>query len=272
MFHRSLAFSLATSVLLAGCGSQTGAMLTSGAATAAIATQGLAPSVGIARSASEATVQVVPGNTQLSASALQTTVHMVGETEMTDDEIADDADAIGFNVLSTAASERGFVRRTASGWALETTTGIFKKTKVNFVLSGTAGVLAKIAAQENKKSKLTGTLDDAGKTLDVSTVSSALDFGKLTNWFTKGKFNGIVKDAFTREPVGTALVQATSSSGGFVFTATTSPLGEFAIKGLEPGDYTLSVSKAGYQAKTSDVYSLKARKKVQVGIELAATP
>lgn len=268
MFRSTVALSTLVVLTLAGCGATPTATL--GAASVAKTNALVSANTSRVVSNNAAGVQapsvtVTAGTT---VSRQHSTMTVLGTDEMSDAELADDAESLGYSLMSTATAKTGFVRRTASGWALETTTGVFTKTTTDYALTGTSGVIAQISARENDKTKVTGTLDDAGTSIDVSTVSAAMDLGVLTNWLTKGKFDGIVKDQLTRLPIAGAQVQAVAQTGGFVFTATTEPSGEFAIKCLEPGTYTLSITKDGYTASPASAEALKARKKVHLGFDL----
>lgn len=269
MSRHSFTAALVLALALSGCGTSGPAALASVRTTVPQASLQTASAI-VAPGTSRATVTVQPGTAPERQHTALSTVTVMSTETMTDSELQDDAESLGFSIMSTATSKRGFVRRTAGGWALETTTGVFKKTTVDYTLTGTAGALAQVAARENKKTKITGTLDDAGTSIAVSTVASAMDLGVLTNWFTKGKFDGVVKDRTSRLPIAGATITATAASGGFQFTDTTTPLGEFAIKCLEPGTYTISITKGGYVAAADLTQALKARKKVDLAFDLDA--
>jgi uncharacterized surface anchored protein len=65
---------------------------------------------------------------------------------------------------------------------------------------------------------------------------------------TTGGISGIITDASTGEPLAGAHLQISSSSQAA--TATTDSHGHYIVLSLPPDDYTVTVSKAGYDPKS----------------------
>jgi hypothetical protein len=178
---------------------------------------------------------------------------------LSDSELQADA-GIGYSVqailptttpIGTAFEKTGTLRQSGSGFEFDVTAGsgflgLFHKTSTTYALTGPSAILAKLSTDANKKVEITGMLN--GTTVTALEVEKALSFDFLSNWLTKGKIKGQIRDA-AGSPISGATVEATDNNG-FEFTAVTENDGDFAIKNLTPGAYTLNISKAGYNAAT----------------------
>ena len=71
---------------------------------------------------------------------------------------------------------------------------------------------------------------------------------------TASSIRGVVVDA--SGPLAEATVEAVGKESGFRFTAKSGPDGSFALAGLAPGVYTITVSSPAYAAQSQDVQVL----------------
>lgn len=267
MFRNTAAVSLVVALALAGCGSKAGSL----SMTAVPATAGSAPSVNVTALAEG---QVTVSRQHTLAPVAVSTLRAVGSEVMSDEEIADDAQSVGYSLQSSLGkpvTKTGVVRRTATGLVLEYTSGVFTKTTEIFKLSASGEDLTTLMDRQNKKATVKGTLDVPTNTITVTDAKNALDLGFLTNWLTRGKISGAVSDPATKLPLAGVLVEA-KSEDGFVFADTTDGAGEFQIKTLVAGKYSLTLSKAGYTGVDSGDHpaEVKARTNVKYEAELTA--
>ena len=280
MFRHIAAVSLVASFLLAGCGAQKGALTSAPAPTkrAPIAAgiiannaARLAPTVGVIRG--QAAVAGQP--------ELVSTLRVLGRHNMADEELAEDAESQGYSLFADSKlgkpfSKTGFVRRTETGFMMEGKKGGFfsKKEKDNFVLvAGTTSITTQLNERADKKALIKGVVDK-DNVVTVTSVKGLADLGFLTNWFSKGKIAGVVTDSVTDKALAGVTVTC-KSEDGFVFKAESDADGEFEIKSLTPGDYYLTLAKAGYQGVASpanDPEVVGKREKVEYTAELAPIP
>ncbi|MFN3430493.1 MAG: carboxypeptidase-like regulatory domain-containing protein [Candidatus Sericytochromatia bacterium] len=262
-----VALGLVASLLLAGCGAPAIGTLApvskvnKTAVTAGV--QAPAPSVSVKRGPIEAGRQVhVP---------MQSSLLVAGSAEMAEDEVAELADSLGFDLLAestlgTKFSKSGLIRSTETGFALVTTTGLFKKKETVYNLTGSPDALSALSASQNKKALVKGVL--IGDTVTVATTKKQINFASLFNVFTKGKVVGHVVGTD-----GKALADvkvAVKSDKGFTFSALSNAEGEYEIKGLEPGKYDVTLAKDGFQSTPKGTFEVKKRHSVKLEATLAA--
>lgn len=262
-----VALSLVASMALAGCAAP-------GMSVAPAAKAGKAPLVNVTGMPS---MTVTHQEAARAAAPAPKSSLLVSTVEMTEDEIAEDAVSLGYDTQAVVASKlgqkfnkTGIVRSTETGFALETTKGLFKKKKDTvFTLTGTPDVLASLSKRENKKALIKGVVDK-DNIVTIESVKGLADLGFLTNWFSKGKVVGSVSDAAGN---GVADVRvAVKSADGFTFSALSDADGEFEIKGLTPGAYAVSLTKDGFQAITGEAITVAKLKSVKLDATMAAAP
>lgn len=262
MFNRVTKALLIATLFLTGCG--TSPLIPT--ATKASASRPVSSNAG-GSYALMPLAQGAPG--QSTATRGYSSVTLLGVTDLSEDEIAEDADeTYGVQANDNVKGYSGFLRRTESSFALETSKGVFKKkTALYTVQALNNDVATSLQGQENRK-VLVKAVAAANDTLVVHSVKRLADIGFLFNWYSKGKIAGEVKD-LQGKPIAGVVVRA-KSSGGFLLTATTESDGEFALKNVTPGSYTLSFAKEGYLAASSTVQANK-RKTTNVAATLVAT-
>jgi hypothetical protein len=284
MSRRLLAATLVSSLLLAGCGAQKGGLV-------AAPTLKKAPSAGVvsnhaagivANNAARLapTVGVIRGEAPVPTKAgLVSTLRVLSRAQMGDAELKADAESQGFSLFATEAGAikpftgTGFVRKTDAGFALEADKGGLFQEKTpddHALVAGTTAISNQLVNRLNQKTTVKGVIDDAN-VVTVTAVSGALDLGFLTNWFTKGKIYGVVTNAATKKALAGATVVCKSEEG-FLFKATSDADGEYTIKTLNPGKFTISVSKEGFQGVDSpadDPEVVGKREKIEYGADLA---
>jgi hypothetical protein len=151
--------------------------------------------------------------------------------------------------IGTAFDKTGTLRQTSTGFQFDVTSSFlvfFKKSTTTYDVTGPSAILTALASDANKKVEIEGMLN--GTSVTAFSVDRELSFSFLTDWFTKGKIKGTVRDAGGNVMSG-ATVQATDNNG-FEFTAITDNDGEFSIKHLNAGNYVLDISKSGYRDAT----------------------
>jgi len=89
---------------------------------------------------------------------------------------------------------------------------------------------------------------------------------------TLGGIAGTVTDAATGNPISGARLEIDSPSQAV--TATTDARGHFVAFSLQPGDYTITVEKSGYDTHSGSGYAVSADQTQQYDISLtpSATP
>jgi hypothetical protein len=270
MTRNVFALTLVASIALAGCNSRAGSLTAAPSVPAPVV--GQLPSVSMTSTVAP-TVSLSQSSVGAGLAVTTSTLRLVGEEEMSNDEMADDATSLGYSVQSkigTPIAKTGIVRKTAAGYSLEVTSGFFKHTTTIYDL--VAPTWNGISDRVNKKGQVKGTLDANGHTIEVDSFKNTLDLGFLTNWLTRGKVSGTVLDG-DKKAIAGATVEA-KSPDGFVFTDTTADDGTFAIKTLEAGKYTLTISKAGFANAASGDHpaDVKARHNLKFTAQLTATP
>lgn len=218
---------------------------------------------------SYALMPVAQGAAPAQAAASYSSVRLLGLTELTDDEIAEDSEeTYGIQANDKPKGFTGLLRRTETTFALEHTKGLFKKQKVLYTIQALNNdVAASLQGQENRK-VLIKAVAQGNDTLVVHSVKRLADLGFLFNWYAKGKIAGAVKD-IQGKPIAGVVVRA-KSANGFLLSATTEDDGEFALKNVTPGAYSLTFVKSGYLSATSPVQANK-RKTANVEATLAPT-
>ncbi len=263
MFKRLASALLITTMFLAGCGSSP-LIPTASQKTAA---RPISQSSG----GSYALMPVAQGapNQSSSAGLKASAVRVLGMVDLSEDEIAEDADeTYGIQANDKPKGYSGLLRRTESSFTMEHTTGFFKKTKKLYTIQPLNNdVAASLQGQENRK-VLIKAVAQGNNTLVVHSVKRFVDLGFLFNWYTKAKIAGTVKDIQGKALSG-VIVRAKSTEG-FLFTATTEADGEFAFKNVTPGTYSVSFVKDGYLSATSNVLTNK-RKTTSVEATLVPT-
>lgn len=261
MFNRVAKALLISTLFLTGCG--TSPLIPT--ATRASASRPASPSTG-------GSYGLVPlaqdGVGQISPRAFSS-VSLLGMTDMSEDEIAVDSnESYGVQAKDNVKGYTGLLRRTEWSFALEASKGLFRKKTVLYTVQALNNdVASSLQGQENRK-VLVKAVATANDTLVVHSVKRLADFGFLFNWYSKGKIAGEVKD-FQGRPVAGAIVRA-KSSGGFLLTATTESDGEFALKNVTPGSYTLTFVKDGYLSANTTVQA-NTRKTTNVSATLVPT-
>ena len=261
-----VALSLVASLLLAGCGAPAMGTL------APISKVGKAP-VTAAVKAPAPTVSVTRGverQHELPAPTLVSSVRLAGSAEMAEDELAEMADSLGFEVLAESSlgqkfGKSGTVRSTETGFELVTTTGLFKKKETAYTLTASPELLDDLSDVQNKKALVKGVL--IGETVTVSSVKKQLSFASLFNWFTKGKIVGRV-NGVDGKPVADVKV-ALKNEKGHTFSALSDAEGEYEIKGLEAADYEVTLSKEGFKSTAKSSFTVKKRHAVKLEATLA---
>jgi hypothetical protein len=266
--NNAAALSLVVALVLAGCGSKAGSLSMTAVPAAP---GGSAPSVNVTALAEG---QVTVSRQHTVDPTAVSSLRAVGAEAMTDEELADDAQSVGYSVQSSLGknvTKTGVVRRTETGLVLEVTSGIFTKTTETFKLSASGEAQTTLMDRQNKKATVKGSLDVPTNVITVNEAKNSLDLGFLTNWLTRGKISGAVSDPATKLPLAGVLVEA-KSEDGYVFADTTDGSGEFQIKTLTAGKYSLKLSKAGYTGVTSGEHpaEVKARTNLKYLAELSA--
>lgn len=273
-----VSLALVASLALAGCGTQAAGTLTMSKVPTAVGQA--APSVvtTVKHGAPERPAPAAPAMPKapspVAPVAPVSTIVVNGQIEMTEEMMAEDAE--GYETLAMAASKvekkfskTGVVRRTADGYSLEASNGLFKwkKKKDTFSLTGAPEMMTLIGDRENKKALVKGTVDKAG-VVTVTSVKGLADLGFLTNWFSKGKIVGRALDGNSGTPLAGAEVEA-KSPDGFVFKTVSEEDGGFQIKNLTPGAYEVSVKFKGYDKATGTI-EIKKRKAADLTVKLVA--
>lgn len=261
----AVALSLVASLLLAGCGAPAVGTLAPvskvGKAPVAAGVKAPAPTVTVTRGAERQHELPAP---QLS------TIRLAGSAEMSEDELAEMADSLGFEVLAESSlgmkfGKSGTVRSTETGFELVTTTGLFKKTQTAYELDATPALLDELSAVQNKKALVKGVL--IGDTVTVSSVKKQLSLSSLFNWFTKGKIVGRINGTDGKAIADVRI--SLKNDKGHTFSALSDAEGEYEIKGLEPADYEVTLSKAGFKSTDKSKFTVKKRHAVKLEATLA---
>lgn len=266
----SVALALVVTSLLAGCGTpgQLGLAPTAADAPSLPTEVALSPSVGlvpVVRVAELAPVTQANEATPIEATVDEDAIRIVGESEITREELEADADDAGYQIQASVSvpSAKGIVRRTSGDYFMleceRDTAGT--KRQVNYVLH-TPDLTTRLWLGDhiNKRVHVKGIFYAAG-IITVSFAESALDLGFLTNWWTKGKIKGRIVGR-NQLPIGNAEVKARSREG-FVYLGNTDDTGEFSVKNLTPGWYQIWFSKVRYGVISRMVY-VDAHKALQV--------
>lgn len=256
-------------LVLSGCG----APVTGLVAPSKLGKSAPAPSVSVVAAPG---VTVTRGNSVSrqnlpAASVKASTLQLVENTEMSQEEVAALADSLGYNVQAESSmgslfGESGMVRTTESGFAFVVTKGIFKKTDTVYTLDASGDLADQLASRQNKKAFVKGVLYENNH-VKVSTVKSELNLSALFNVFTKGKVAGHV-DGQDGQPLGGVKVTV-KSARGFTYSALSGADGDYTIKGLEPGDYTATLSKEGFKG-ASKAITVSKRHSLKLQGDLAA--
>lgn len=272
---------VAASFALAGCGTGTMGTLSTVAIPQAAAP---AQSAGIVTTVTKGAAErqhhqtplapVAPVKPQTPAVPLSTLV-VNGHIALTDEILAEDAESEGYSVASDSKleskfSKSGVIRRTAAGFSLEASNGLlklFKKEKDTFALTGAPEVITLLAARENKKALIKGTVD-ADDVVTVLSVKNVADLGFLTNWFSKGKIVGLAVDRASGLPIAGAAVSAKSAEG-FVFKTASESDGTFTLKNLTPGKYAVTIVHEGHVTLDAQELEVLKRKAADVTAKLA---
>jgi hypothetical protein len=240
-----------------------------------------------------ASVNVIPGAAEASVTLIRnaaptlgghSVLRVVGSRDMSDDELADDAESSGYSLFAAGGNSdhstlgkpytgTGIVRRTDDGFSLETSKGLFKKTKGAMILVGSDDILAKLGDRENKKAQIKGTEDLKTHVVTVTSVKGLADMGFLVNWLSRGKIVGTVVEKGTGTKLSDVKVEC-KSADGFKFEDMSDADGKFEIKNLTPGDYTLKFSKSGGDWEsftTATPVSLAKRQSLTLNMELDHT-
>jgi hypothetical protein len=256
--------------------------LTAGKAVTPSLSHDAAPVVSVTRGlpAAQGATLIAPKSAAVKVSTIQT----LGESAMSEDEAAEDAESAGYTIMAAdngnadhgkpeqlkSFSKTGLIRQTEAGLVLQASNGLFKSKKnaTVFTLSGSEAVLADLQKRIDKKALIKGLVNDADQ-VTVTSVKGVADLGFLTNWLSRGKIAGTVKAAD-----GTALAGASvdaKSADGFVFHAVSETDGSFALKNLTPGTYAVSVKLEGYQPAASSS-EVKKMRSTNLGVSLAPVP
>lgn len=264
-------FGLVAALALAGCGAPALAPSAPTAALDATAPAPVAAPVLVApiESAPEAARETVESAPQIEAPQ-RSVIRIVGETDMSFEEMALDADEAGYTVQSeiTLPGTTGTIRRGENNtYMLEASQDhLGVRRNVIYRLSTSDMTLHTwFGAHVNEKALVRGFFK-ADNTVQVSYAKKLTSFAFLTNWFTKGKVVGTVTD-YAKVPVRSVEVKVRNSKG-FVFTHTTSEIGAFSLKNLPPDTYALSISKYGYQPASLSV-TVKQRKSLKLELLIA---
>lgn len=264
----AVVLSLVASLLLAGCGTPALGTLApvakAGKTSVAAGIKAPAPSVTVIRGAERQHLPAAP--------ALTSNVRLAGSAEMAEDELAEMADSLGFDLLAESSlgakfGKSGTIRSTETGFELVTTKGLFKKTETTYELAATPALLDELSAIQNKKALVKGVL--IGDTVTVASVKKQLSLASLFNWFTKGKIVGRVAGV-DGKPVADVKV-AIKSEKGHIFSALSDAEGEYEVKGLEAADYEVTLSKDGFKSTAKSSFTVKKRHAVKLEATLAPT-
>lgn len=260
------ALSLVAALVLSGCGAPTAGLIAPSVKVSRTAATALVPAPSISVSHGSVSRQNLPA-----AAVKASTLQLVENTEMSQEEVAALADSLGYSVqaestMGSLFGETGMVRTTESGFALVVTKGIFKKTETIYTLDAAGDVADALSARQNKKAFVKGVLYENNH-VKVSSVKSELNLSALFNVFTKGKLAGHV-DGPDGQPLADVKVTVKSSQG-FTYSATSGADGDYTIKGLEPGDYTASLSKDGFKS-ASKAITIAKRHSLKLQGDLAA--
>lgn len=114
-----------------------------------------------------------------------------------------------------------------------------------------------VASKEGYKSL---TLSD----LVVKKGETTFAYFNLIPEATVGEISGIVYNGITSSPMSGALVEVSGPEGA---SRGTNPSGEFTIGNLQPGTYTVTISKAGFETVTTSVV-LTAGKLIHINVYL----
>lgn len=250
MFNRLVKALLITTLFLTGCASSPLIPTASRATASRQATTNSGGAYALMPVAQDTTPTSNPGSVTRGLSS----VSLLGQTDLTEDEIAEDGyDAYGILATDSVKGYSGMLRRTETAFVLESTTGLFnfnKKTVLFTLQALNNDVANSLQGQENRK-VLVKAEAAANNTLVVHSIKRLADLGFLFNWYSKGKVSGIVKD-YQGHVLAGVIVRAMDTNG-YLMTATTESNGEFALKNATPGAYTLSFTKGGYLSASSTI-------------------
>lgn len=233
-----------------------------------------APTVSLTRGAAPPHAERVE-STQIERQHVLAGIRLAGEIDLADEDLIEDAESLGYSVMAGIGqkfNKTGVVRRIDGGYGFVANKSLFKKlfdrkkAADTYTLTGSAEVLADIAKRVDRKALLKGTVDK-DNVVTVTSVKGLADLGFLTNWFSKGKIAGTIKDS-AGVPLADVKIEARSSEG-FVFSGLTEADGTFEVKSLTAGTYTLKLSKDGFKAATDSI-TVNKRKAVMVDHELTA--
>jgi hypothetical protein len=175
---------------------------------------------------------------------------VVGYTELSREELRDDAEESGYTVQTAISvpEATGYVRRSSGqGFLLEAKKnhlGVKTPAPTTYTLkTPDMSIHLWLGQHVNQKVHVRG-LFAADNTVTVTFADKALDLGFLTDWWTKGKVRGTVL-GYDGMPLVNVEVKA-KSQAGYVYLANTDDTGAFAIKNLAPGTYQVWVTKVGY--------------------------
>lgn len=262
MFKRLASALLITTLFLTGCGSSP--LIPTASQKSA------ARPIGQSTGGSYALMPVAQGAPiQAPHAAAASAVRVLGMVDLTEDEIAEDAEeTYGIQANDKPKGFSGLLRRTDTSFALEHSKGLFKKTKTLYTVQPLNNDVAKaLQGQENRK-VLIKAIAQGNNTLVVHSVKRLADLGFLFNWYSKAKIAGTVKD-FQGKPLSGVIVRARSTEG-FLLTATSESDGEFEVKNVTPGTYAVTFVKEGYLSASSNVITNK-RKTTSVEATLVPT-
>lgn len=259
MFNRLAKALLIATLFLTGCG--TSPLIPT--ASQKTATRPVAQGTGGAYALMPVAAGAPAGHSAVAVSS----VRLLATTDLTDDEIAEDADDYGIQASDKAKGFTGLLRRTEASFALEHSKGLFRKKQTLYTIQPLNNdVASSLQGQENRK-VLIKAVEQGNNTLVVHSVKRLADMGFLFNWYSKGKIAGTVKD-FQGKPLAGVIVRARSSNG-FLLTATSESDGEFALKNVTPGLYAVNFVKEGYLSASTNV---QANKRKTTNVEATLVP
>ncbi|HBN10283.1 MAG TPA: hypothetical protein DD435_17140 [Cyanobacteria bacterium UBA8530] len=249
----TLALLMALAMTLTGCGSST-PLTTTGIST---------------KSASSD----LSGNEAMAIRAINANPDLEGidfeEADLAFDGNLDAYAVAGLSDIWKLKTRIGMVRSTSDGeFYLATHEGFIFKKDVDLPLFTDEAKTLKLSKYLNKKALVRGEL--SGGKMTVSLIMWVPDLSVITDLLSKGRIAGKAYNDVTKAAVADSDVKLTSIETKKIYRARSDKSGKYHFSRLAAGNYALEASKAGYARFQVASISVKARKKSEQHIALAA--